>query len=190
MGHMIGPRVTLREYRREDFPCIRAWANDTAVTRFLSHIFLPPQTHSMTEDFLERVVSGRNNDYNFVIADRETLAYIGQVDLFGIHSVNRTAELGVVIGEDGKRGQGIGTEAITLMLEFAFLRANMHRVELWVNSDNARAIRCYEKCGFQHEGRRRQAHFAGGAHMDLLLMGALRAEWLAEHEGRLLTQNP
>lgn len=181
MGHMIGKRIMLREYRREDLPHIRMWVNDTSVTHYLSHIFLPPQTQPMTEDFLERVVSGRNNDYNFVIADKETQEYIGQVDLFNINSINRTAEMGVVIGNESRQSQGIGTEAITLLLQFAFFKANLQRIDLWVNADNARAVRCYEKCGFVHEGRRRQCHFDGGQYIDLLMMGALRDEYIASH---------
>lgn len=179
MGYMIGQRIMLREYRREDLASIRKWRNDTEVTKYLSHIFLPPQTDPVTEDFLERVLSGRHNDYNFVIAHKDTEAYIGQVDLFNLQSINRTAELGVVIGDPAYRSQGIGTEAITLMLEFAFLRANLQRIDLWVNSTNPRAIRCYEKCGFIREGVRRHCHFEDGAYIDLVLMGALRDDFLA-----------
>ncbi len=179
MGYMIGERVMLREYRREDIESIRKWRNNVEITRFLSHIFLPPQTDPVTEDFLERVLSGRHNDYNFVIADKDTQAYIGQVDLFNLQSINRTAELGVVIGDLEKVGKGIGTEAITLMLGFAFLRANLQRIDLWVNANNPRAIRCYEKCGFVREGVRRHCHFEDGDYIDLVMMGALREEWLA-----------
>ncbi|MDR3051017.1 MAG: GNAT family N-acetyltransferase [Oscillospiraceae bacterium] len=178
MGHIIGEHIVLREYRQEDLPAIRAWANDAEATHYLSHIFLPPQTLPMTEDFLQRMLNSPFNEYHFIIADKETLDYIGQVDLLNTNALNRTAELGVVIGAAQKRGCGVGTEAITLLLRYAFLQANLNRIDIWVNAENARAIRCYEKCGFVHEGARRQAHFADGGYHDLLLMGALRQEWL------------
>jgi RimJ/RimL family protein N-acetyltransferase len=177
MGHIIGKRIMLREYRREDLEAIRKWRNNAEITRFLSHIFLPPQTDPITEEFLERVLSGRHNDYNFIIADRETQAYIGQIDLFNLQSINRTAELGIVIGDPGRLCQGIGEEAIGLLLEFAFTQANLQRIDLWVNENNARALRCYEKCGFVREGVRRHCHFSDGEYIDLILMGALRDEW-------------
>jgi RimJ/RimL family protein N-acetyltransferase len=163
---------------------MRKWVNDTAATRYLSHIFTPPQTVAMTEDFLERVISGRSTDYNFVIADRETEAYIGQIDLVNLNTLDRTAELGVVIGDPARQNRGIGGEAIRLLLEFAFCHANLQRVELWVNAGNARAIHCYEKCGFVHEGRRRSAHFENAGYADMLLMGALREEWLEANRAR------
>ena len=170
----------LREYRREDLEEIRKWVNDGSVTHHLSHVFLPAQTLPMTESFLERVLSGQNLDYNFVIADRQTGAYIGQVDLMNLNTIDRCAELGIVIGDPARQNQGIGREAITLMLEFAFLHANLQRIDLWVNVDNARAVRCYEKAGFVREGCRRHSHFQDGGYIDLILMGALRHEWLAQ----------
>ena len=171
----------LREYRREDLPEMRKWVNDDRVTRCLSHIFLPAQTLPMTESFLDRVLSGQTLDYNFVIADRQTETYIGQIDLFNLNTIDRCAELGIVIGDPRQHNQGVGCEAISLMLDFAFRHANLHRIELWVFAGNAAAIRCYEKAGFVYEGCRRKSHFLDGQYIDLNLMGALRDEWCAAH---------
>jgi len=181
MGHRIGENIMLREYRREDLQEMRKWVNDDGVTHRLSHIFLPAQTMPMTEAFLDRVLSGQNLDYNFVIADRQTEAYIGQIDLFNLNTIDRCAELGIVIGNPQWHNQGIGCEAISLMLDFAFRQANLQRIELWVYANNAAAIRCYEKAGFVHEGCRRKYHFQDGNYIDLYLMGALRDEWCAAH---------
>jgi len=181
MGHIVGERIVLREYRREDLPHMRTWVNDERITHYLSHIFLPPQTVPMTEGFLERVLSGQHGNYHFVIADKETLGYIGQIDLFSVNAVNQTAELGIVIGSADQQNRGIGSEAIGLLLRFAFQSANLHRIDLWVDADNARGIRCYEKCGFVREGVRRQCYFKGGKFGDLVLMGMLRDEWKARH---------
>ncbi len=178
MPHIIGERVILRDYRQEDLADIRKWVNDADLTRYLSRRFVPAQTQNMTEAFLSGILEGHRDGYFFVIADKETGAYIGQVDLFGINSINRNCELGVIIGTHANLSQGIGTEAITLLLDFGFCQANMHRIELWVHADNKRAVRCYEKCGFVHEGRRRQYEFVDGKYHDVLLMAALRDQWL------------
>jgi RimJ/RimL family protein N-acetyltransferase len=53
----------------------------------------------------------------------------------------------------------------------------LHRIFLRVHADNQRAIRVYEKIGFVHEGRQRQAEFHGGQYHDLLFMSMLRPEW-------------
>ena len=56
---------------------------------------------------------------------------------------------------------------------------NLQRVGLAVYETNARAVRAYEKVGFKEEGRRRRAHFIGGRHIDVIVMGLL-AEDLIE----------
>lgn len=181
MGHRIGERIMLREYRREDLEEMRKWVNDGNVTRYLSHTFLSAQTLPTTEAFLDRVLSGQSLEYNFVIAEGQTGAYIGQIDLFNMNTINRSAELGIVIGDPRRHNQGVGCEAIFLMLDFAFRHANLHRIELWVYACNAAAVHCYEKAGFVHEGCRRKAHFLEGQYIDLNLMSALRDEWCATH---------
>jgi RimJ/RimL family protein N-acetyltransferase len=56
---------------------------------------------------------------------------------------------------------------------------NLHRVQLFAYAFNERGLAAYRKSGFVEEGRRRQAIFREGAYHDVVLMGALRDEWLA-----------
>jgi RimJ/RimL family protein N-acetyltransferase len=60
---------------------------------------------------------------------------------------------------------------------WGFNTLNLNRIFLRVFADNARAIRAYEKVGFQHEGRLRQDNYFNGGYRDTLLMGLLRADW-------------
>jgi RimJ/RimL family protein N-acetyltransferase len=70
------------------------------------------------------------------------------------------------------------------ILGVGFRWFNLHRIFLWVIAGNARAIRSYEKCGFKHEGRKREAIFIDGEYEDLLLMGMLAREF----DGKGLTE--
>ena len=65
---------------------------------------------------------------------------------------------------------------------FGFDHVNLHRITLFVNADNAQAIRAYEKVGFRHEGRLREEAFVHGARMDDLVMGLLSGE-LTDDDG-------
>ena len=60
---------------------------------------------------------------------------------------------------------------------WGFDTLNLNRISLRVNDDNTRAIHCYEKVGFQHEGRLRQDNFHDGIYRDTLIMGLLRGDW-------------
>jgi len=103
---------------------------------------------------------------------------IGAVDLFHVDWKNRAVNLGITIGEKTYWGQGLGTDATYTSLLFAFRELNLNRVELEVFEDNLRAVHCYEKVGFQHEGIRRKTFFQDGCYHDVYLMGILQEEFL------------
>jgi RimJ/RimL family protein N-acetyltransferase len=103
--------------------------------------------------------------------------HIGSVGLHSIDWKNRSAELGIVIGEKEYWGQGCGTDTIRALLGLGFREMNLHRIFLRVNEDNARGIRCYEKAGFQREGVSRDAVFKEGAYCDQYVMSILETEF-------------
>lgn len=178
MPHIIGETIMLREYRKEDLPHIRAWVNDSEIVEFLSDIFLYPHTLNETERFLNHVLDATASDEkHFVIAEKNTGDYIGQIDLMKINWTNRVAEIGIVIGKKDAHGKGIGTEAMKLLQSFAFERMNLNRLELVVHDYNPRAYRCYTKCGFVEEGRWRKKQYHKGEYHDLILMGIVKEEY-------------
>jgi RimJ/RimL family protein N-acetyltransferase len=97
----------------------------------------------------------------------------------GFHQVdwkNRTAELGIVIGDKEWWGRGYGTDAVRALARWALDELALNRLWLRVYEDNARAIHSYEKVGFKVEGRLRQDRFHGGRYFDTVVMGLLRDE--------------
>ncbi|MHB0864222.1 GNAT family N-acetyltransferase [Paenibacillus sp. SEL3] len=182
MPHIIGKRVVLREYRQEDIPDIRKWVNDPEITRGLSDVFIYPHSQVNSESFVQMMIDGNPEIKGFVIAHKDTLDYIGQLDLFKINWVNRHATLGIVIGRDGDLGKGYGREAIRLLQKFAFHTLNLHRLELEVYAFNERAHRCYLASGFKEEGRLREKLFREGRYYDIIQMGILRSEYEAAQQ--------
>ncbi|TFH72962.1 GNAT family N-acetyltransferase [Cellulomonas sp. HD19AZ1] len=81
------------------------------------------------------------------------------------------------------RGRGYGTEAIELVLEFAFEGLGLHRVELEALSINTRAVSLYENIGFRFEGRRRDAYRDGEGWCDAVVMSMLEDEYRAGRIG-------
>ena len=89
----------------------------------------------------------------------------------------RMAEAGIFIGEKRLWDQGYGSEAMVLLVRHGFETLNLNRISLRVYETNLRAIRSYEKVGFIHEGRLRQAEYQEGRYLDVLLMSVLRSDW-------------
>ncbi|MFE0017487.1 GNAT family N-acetyltransferase [Mesorhizobium sp. NPDC059054] len=112
-------------------------------------------------------------DYAWVI---DAGQFIGHVRLHGINMQDKRAALAIGIDDPSCLGKGYGTEAIRLVLSYAFGRI-FHRIGLRVLSNNARAIACYRKCGFVEEGREREAAFVNGAWQDDIIMGLLDREF-------------
>ncbi len=183
MPRLYGTRIMLREYRRDDLPWIRQWVNDPEIVRYLSDIFLYPHSLESTEAYLDSVMEGNSDSRGFVIANRTDEAYIGQVNLDSIDWKNRVGRIGIVIGSSEYFGLGYGTEAMKLLIAFAFREMNLHRLELDVYDFNERAIRSYLSCGFQQEGRLRERQYKNGRYVDVIQMGILRADWERQADG-------
>ncbi len=178
MPRLLGSRIMLREYKREDFQHIRKWVNESEVVDNLSDVFLHAQTQEMTEQFLTSVLKGeQQNAYHFVIADLKNEAYIGQIDLTKVDWKNRWAEMGIVIGDQENREKGLGREAIGLLQEFVFNRLNLNRLQLAVHAYNTRAYACYIKSGFKEEGRLRESFYINGQYSDRILLSILKLEY-------------
>jgi RimJ/RimL family protein N-acetyltransferase len=108
---------------------------------------------------------------------------IGDVGLGGMFWNHGDTYLGIGLGEREFWGKGYGSDAMKVALRYAFTELNLRRVTLNVFEYNSRAIRCYEKLGFQHEGRVRKYLNREGRRWDLIYMGILKEEWLASTAG-------
>jgi RimJ/RimL family protein N-acetyltransferase len=117
--------------------------------------------------------------YLFAIRTLEDDHLIGFVGLDGDFFPHGEAFVGIGIGEREFWGKGYGTDAMEVILRYAFQEFNLRRVSLDTFEYNPRAIRSYEKAGFVHEGRAREFLSREGRRWDMLFMGILREEWLA-----------
>jgi RimJ/RimL family protein N-acetyltransferase len=120
---------------------------------------------------------GPQNFFAFNIQAKADARLIGFIALFNINWNHGEAWVAIGIGEREYRGKGYGTDAMRLMLNYAFTELNLNRVTLVVFSYNPRAMRSYEKAGFVLEGRHRHCLHRDGQWWDEVFMGILREEW-------------
>lgn len=79
-------------------------------------------------------------------------------------------------------GKGTGTRLINGVLDWLYMETDVNRIDLDVYIENERAKRCYEKAGFQVEGRLRDYHRNDdGTYRDMWLMSILRRDWAKRH---------
>ena len=90
--------------------------------------------------------------------------------------------MGILVGEKDCWGRGLGTQAVKLVAEHAFLRLNLNRVYAGAVKENIGSIRIFEKAGFQREGLARESYFCEGNYRDCIQLGFLRSDWTAMNE--------
>lgn len=175
MARKYGEKIMLREYQENDLAHMMDWINDPTIVKFLSDRFLYPQSRRQVENFLNETM--KDDWTGFVISDRETGDYRGQIDFVNVDQKNGCAEVAIVIGDTNNISKGIGTEAMKLMMEFGFKNLRLKRIELSCWDYNERAINLYNKLGFTEEGRKRKNRYYDGKYHDEVFFGILREEW-------------
>jgi RimJ/RimL family protein N-acetyltransferase len=132
-------------------------------------------TREQIEKFA-REISTRDDRADWAIIATGDGSHVGDAVLNQFDPDNASANFRIAIGGRHNRDRGYGTQATKLVIAYAFDVVGLHRVSLEVYSFNPRAQRVYTKCGFQVEGRCRDAlHWEGQWH-DAIIMGILATD--------------
>ena len=173
-----GKQVYLRGLEREDLKLLHKMLNDEEVMEWARG--RPDNATSMAElekEYEEELKGESAHRRTFIVVHRATRKAIGWASMRWWRPFHTTAEIGVVIGDKGFRGKGIGSEVNTLLTKMAFDQYNMHKVELFTREDNKAAIRSAKKNGYKIEGKVRETVYFNGKFHNGVLMGLLRKEY-------------
>jgi RimJ/RimL family protein N-acetyltransferase len=180
---IFGERIRFRGIERSDIPTFVRWLNDPEVQRGI--LIHNPMSQAMEEGWFDRAVKHPPDQQVMAIEayvpDPQGVegrwVHIGNIGFSSIDWRNRQSEFGIMIGEKSFWNQGYGTEAVRLLVRHGFNTLNLNRIYLHVFENNPGAIRAYEKAGFIHEGKERQAEFKNGEYIDVLMMSILKDEF-------------
>ncbi|MFG2694493.1 GNAT family N-acetyltransferase [Kitasatospora sp. NPDC051984] len=178
-----GERIVLRPVKaEEDLPWLRVMLNDPEVLKYTSSEYTPvaPEWDEVMEKRIVAWYSTRNTQtdrLDLIIVDKSTGRGVGEVVLNEWSEPNRSCNLRICIGPDG-RDRGFGTEAVRLVTDHAIRALGLNRVSLGVYAFNGRGQRAYEKAGFKVEGVRRQVLRYGDEWIDDIDMAVLAEDWL------------
>lgn len=187
---IYGERIRFRGIEQQDLTTFVNWINDPELEPYIG-IYLPFASAD-EQDWYEKMRQRSPEERNVAIetqlqpgeqAPPADLSpemgwkLIGSWGFINLDWRNRSTEFGIMIGEKSYWNQGYGTEAVRLLVQHGFHTLNLNRIYLRVLENNPRAIRAYEKAGFIHEGRQRQAVFKNGRYLDLLVMSMLVSEF-------------
>lgn len=152
---IIGARVYLRKLDLADAsPAYCGWLNDEAVNKYMR---VKNWTMAELKDYVALRIN-RPDCFFEGIFDKKNDLHIGTVKLEPIDWSKREAKFGLMIGDKNYWGQGIGTEATKLMVNYAFDKMGLSRIKLTVHLENKPAVRIYEKVGFKVDEIKRRGH--------------------------------
>jgi RimJ/RimL family protein N-acetyltransferase len=159
-------RLYLSPINLEDVNIYTKWLNDYEVTKYIG------QDRIVTgiEKEKEVLENMSKKGYNFVIVLEENDELIGGISFQYVNNIDKTAEIGLFIGEEDKRGHGYGPEAIKALMNYGFKTLNLQNIELIVYEYNEIAIKAYKKIGFKEYGRRSKSKYYEGKFYDTIYM--------------------
>ena len=168
-----GPNVTLRPAREEDIDAFLALESDPHIHEMFggSRDTFGPMTREMADSIVRRLIQ---HPSAWVL---EQSRVIGEARLDRVDLNDRRASLAIGIFDPRWLGRGFGTEAIRLVLGFAFEQLKLHRISVRVLAYNHRAVLAYQKCSFVVEGLEREAARINGEWHDDIMMGLLDHEF-------------
>jgi RimJ/RimL family protein N-acetyltransferase len=168
---LIGEKVTLRPHTVEDVPVLSRICNHPE-TRFALFHFQPKTDREILRE-MERWEADPHS-VRLAICERDSGRAVGSAALVRIDWVSRAAIFFIAIGDPADWSKGFGGEATRLMCDHAFETLGLQRLQLHVWAQNERAVRAYERAGFEREGTLRRAMFHAGRYEDFLVMARLR----------------
>ena len=154
-----------------------SWVNNAELGRFMSSMVFPSSRRR-----LEKYVAAQLDDPSivfFAVCDKQTDEHVGNIKLGPINWPSRKAEYGRLFGP-AARGKGFGSEAVRLVLRYAFEVLGLNKVTAGCISTNKGAIRSNEKGGLKVEAVLRQEEYVDGRYADGVRMGLTRDQYYAE----------
>lgn len=156
------------------------WTHDSDFMRMMETTPARPMSAAMIKkqyEKLEKQVEEEKNLFHFMIRARADDRLIGKAAIQSIEWTNGNGWIRLGIGAADDRRKGYGTQALSMLLRFAFAELNFFRVAAVVPEYNEAAIALLQKFGFVQEVCRRKSLERDGRRWDLYVFGLLQDEW-------------
>ncbi len=176
---MIGDKCYLSPINPDDAAQFTRWINDLEViqncTLATANINVPNEVESL---------GNLARDHHYSIIDKSKDQLIGSCGLMDMDYCNRTAEIGIFIGDKNYWNAGYGSEALSLLIDYAFQYLNLDNIMLRVYDFNKRGLGSYEKVGFKLIGKRRNALKRFMKTFDIIYMDIVPRDFYKKHPSR------
>lgn len=169
-----GDGLRIRWLTVDDVPALRAIFSDADVVRFMS--VQQRTSDAATLELLDEIHKGFREGTLYEWGVQLEQGIVGTCALANIDRKHRRAEVGFALAR-AFWGRGLILRALPAVIQFAFERLDLHRIEADTDPRNVASMRILERLGFQREGVLRERYFQFGEAQDAVLFGLLRRDW-------------
>lgn len=154
---MIGKKINLRALEPSDVEILYRWENDVNIWH-LSTTIAPFSRYSIEQYILNSSDIYTNRQVRFMIDRRDMpdrAETIGAIDLFEFEPIHMRAGVGILLLED-YRGKGYASEALDLLINYAFGSLQLHQVFCNISPDNVDSLYLFKSKGFRLAGTKKE----------------------------------
>lgn len=155
MTTLTGNTIYLRALEPEDLEFIYAIENNESVWEVSNT--QTPYSRFLIRQYLENAHQDiyEAKQLRLAICLSDTFEAIGLIDLFDFDPKNNRAGVGIIISRESNRNSGIGSEALQLVINYAFNQLQLHQLYANIGSDNEISKQLFTKFGFQKIGTKK-----------------------------------
>ena len=172
-----GTTIYLRALEPNDLEFVYTLENDEAIWE-VSNTHTP-YSRFLIRQYLENAHQDiyEAKQLRLAICKEEDFPAIGLIDLFDFDPKNNRAGIGILLAGNQDRGQGIGSEALGLLIQYAFHQLNLHQLFSNIAPENEPSIRLFTKFGFQKIGIKKDWNLVNGKYQDEALFQLINPQF-------------
>lgn len=161
-----GEKVFLRALEPEDLEFVHKVENDENIWHLSST--QTPFSRFVIRQYLENagvdIYEAKQLRLAVCISDNQKA--VGLIDLYDFDPKNSRAGVGIVIYDTENRHKGYGSEALRLLVNYAFSHLNLHQLHASIEMSNEASISLFTALGFEFSGIRKEWNFQNGNWVD------------------------
>lgn len=171
---LVGDNVYLSPISLDDVEKYAEMVNDIKVSVELGYL---SYTNIIDFESEKEFLISVKKEKMFAVRLLENDNLLGNVGFNSVDLLNRTATMGIMLGNPNYQRKGYGIEAVKLILDYGFSFLNLRNISLSVFEYNEAAYNLYKKTGFKEVGRLRKAVEIMGKTYDVIIMDMLKEEF-------------
>ncbi len=166
---LVGKKIYLRALEPTDLDFLYAMENDMSVWEVSQT--QTPYSRFLIRQYLENAHQDiyEAKQLRLAICLKNSNDVVGLIDLFEFDPKNNRAGVGVLIQESQNRKKGIGSEALALLLDYAFCFLNLNQIFANIDAENVASLNLFAKFGFEKIGIKKQWNLVNGVYKDEIM---------------------